>query len=402
MPELLPVKQAKDRICDAMPLLPIEQIPLTKAVGRVLAADVISRRTQPPFAVSAMDGYAVKYRDLVALPKRLSIVGEVPAGKKFDGAISSGEAVRIFTGARIPEGADTIVIQENTVRDGNSVVVNQGEVEHGKFIRPAGLDFSSGEKLLEAPKKLTARDIGLAASMNVPWLKVRKKPNIALLATGDEIVMPGDPCNENQIVSSNVIGLHALIKKHGGRPIDLGIARDDEDSLLSLAKGALSSDLLITTGGASVGDHDLVKSVLADIGLEVDFWRIAMRPGKPLIFGKIGSIPLLGLPGNPVSSMVCAIIFLLPAIAAMQGSRLTTSSSNFALLGSALPVNDEREDYLRATLSEDPSGALIATPFKKQDSSVFSGMSAADCLIIRPPFAPAADQGEQVSIIPLD
>lgn len=280
MPELLPVKQAKDRICDAMPLLPIEQVSLTSAVGRILAADVISRRTQPPFAVSAMDGYAVKYRDLLVLPKQLCIVGEVPAGKKFDRTISSGEAVRIFTGARVPDGADTIVIQENTTRDGNFVVVNEGKAEFGKFIRPAGLDFSSGEKLLEAPKKLTARDIGLVASMNVPWLKVRKKPNIALLATGDEIVMPGDPCNENQIVSSNVIGLHALINKHGGQPIDLGIARDDAESLLSLTEGALSCDLLITTGGASVGDHDLVKSVLANIGLEVDFWRIAMRPGK--------------------------------------------------------------------------------------------------------------------------
>ena len=402
MPELLPVKQAQDRICDAMPLLPIEQVPLTSAVGRILAADVISRRTQPPFAVSAMDGYAVKYRDLLVLPRKLCIVGEVPAGKKFDRTISSGEAVRIFTGARVPDGADTIVIQENTSRDGDFVVVKEGEAELGKFIRPAGLDFSSGEKLLEAPKKLTARDIGLVASMNVPWLKVRKKPNIALLATGDEIVMPGDPCDENQIVSSNVIGLHALINKHGGQPIDLGIAGDNAGSLLSLAKGALSCDLLITTGGASVGDHDLVKSVLANIGLEVDFWRIAMRPGKPLIFGKIGSTPLLGLPGNPVSSMVCAIIFLLPAIAAMQGLRLTTASSKPASLGSALPVNDDREDYLRATLSEDQSGGLIATPFQKQDSSVFSGMSAADCLIIRPPFAPAAEQGEQVSIIALD
>ncbi|MEC9022541.1 MAG: gephyrin-like molybdotransferase Glp [Pseudomonadota bacterium] len=402
MPELLPVKKAKDRICEAMPLLPIEQVPLTSAVDRILAADVISRRTQPPFAVSAMDGYAVQFRDLLILPKRLSIVGEVPAGKKFDRTISSGEAVRIFTGARVPDGADTIIIQENTIRDGDFVVVKEGEAEPGQFIRPAGLDFSEGEKLLEAPKKLTARDIGLAASMNVPWLKVRKKPNIALLATGDEIVMPGDPCNENQIVSSNVIGLHALVDKYGGHPIDLGIARDDAESLLSLAKGALSCDLLITTGGASVGDHDLVKSVLANIGLEVDFWRIAMRPGKPLIFGKIGSIPLLGLPGNPVSSMVCAIIFLLPAIAAMQGLRLTTPSSKPALLGSALPVNDDREDYLRATLSEDQSGGLIATPFQKQDSSVFSGMSAADCLIIRPPFAPAVEQGEQVSIIALD
>lgn len=400
--KLLSVEQAKNRICAAMSLLPVEQIPLTSAVGRVLAADVVSRRAQPPFAVSAMDGYAVRARDLDILPKQLTVVGEVPAGKNFERPILLGEAVRIFTGARIPDGADTIIIQENTVVEGNYVTVQEGEVEFGQFIRPAGLDFSRGDKLLKAPKRLTARDIGLAASMNIPWLKVRKKPNISLLATGDEIVMPGDPCEENQIVSSNVLGLHALINKHGGHPIDLGIASDDEESLLSLAKGALSSDLLITTGGASVGDYDLVQQGLTNIGLKVDFWKIAMRPGKPLIFGNIGNIPLLGLPGNPVSSMVCAIVFLLPALAAMQDLKLTSQSRKSASLGAALPANDEREDYLRATLLEDKNGGLTATPFPKQDSSVFSGMSAADCLVIRPPFSPAANQGEQVSIIILD
>ena len=402
MADLLPVDEARRRICDAMPLMAAEQVALSAALGRVLAENAAARRTQPPHAVSAMDGYAVLAADVTALPASLTVIGEVPAGQHFSGAVGPGQAVRIFTGARVPDGTDTIVIQENTVRDGDLVRVVDGEAPVGRFIRPAGLDFNQGDVLLEAPKKLTARDIGLAASMNLPWLMVRRAPRISLLATGDEIVMPGDPVGDNQIVSSNVLALHAFIRQHGGAPVDLGIAPDAEDSLRAMAEGARGTDMLVTTGGASVGDHDLVQKVLGEMGLEVDFWRIAMRPGKPLMFGRIGDTMMLGLPGNPVSSLVCATIFLAPAIAAMQGLAMDVSARQTAHLGSALPENDEREDYLRASLTRDGDSALIATPFGKQDSSVFSGMAKADCLVIRPPFAPAAREGDVVSFIPLD
>ncbi|MEK9684246.1 MAG: gephyrin-like molybdotransferase Glp [Rhodospirillaceae bacterium] len=402
MNKLLPVEEARQRICDALPILGTEQVSLEEGLGRVLAEDAISRRTQPPFPVSAMDGYAVRAQDVVTLPSVLKVIGEVPAGKNFSGSVSSGEAVRIFTGARVPAGADTIVIQENTEQSDKTIRVIGGEAPVGRFIRPSGLDFELGDKLITCPKLLNYRDIGLLASMNLPWLKVRKRPIISLLATGDEIVMPGDPLGENQIVSSNVIALKAFIKQKGGIAIDLGIAEDNKDSLLKLAKNGLASDLLITTGGASVGDHDLVQSGLSDLGLKVDFWRIAMRPGKPLIFGKISDTPLLGLPGNPVSSLVCATIFLGPAIAAMQGLNNNSYPKHQAVLEGQLPSNDEREDYLRGSLKILDSGITAVTPFKKQDSSVFSGMAAANCLIVRKPFAPVSHSGDLVDYILLD
>jgi molybdopterin molybdotransferase len=402
MNKLLPVEEARQRICDALPILGTEQVSLEEGLGRVLAEDAISRRTQPPFPVSAMDGYAVRAQDVVTLPSVLKVIGEVPAGKNFSGSLSSGEAVRIFTGARVPAGADTIVIQENTERSDKTVRVIDGEAPVGRFIRPSGLDFKLGDKLITGPKLLNSRDIGLLASMNLPWLKVRKRPIISLLATGDEIVMPGDPLEENQIVSSNVIALKAFIKQKGGIAIDLGIAEDNKESLLKLAKNGLASDLLITTGGASVGDHDLVQSGLSDLGLKVDFWRIAMRPGKPLIFGKISDTPLLGLPGNPVSSLVCATIFLAPAIAAMQGLNHNSNHKHQAILEGELPSNDEREDYLRGSLKILDSGITAVTPFEKQDSSVFSGMAAANCLIVREPFTPASHSGDLVDYILLD
>ena len=243
--------------------------------------------------------------------------------------------------------------------------------------------------------------MGLAAGMNVPWLKVRRKPRIALLATGDEIVMPGDPIGPNQIVSSNALALHALIIACGGEPVDLGIAPDSEDALRTMAEGARGADMLVTTGGASVGDHDLVQKVLGDIGLKVGFWRIAMRPGKPLMFGQMDSTQMMGLPGNPVSALVCATIFLWPALNAMLGLGGQGITERRAVLAAPLPENDEREDYLRASLAPADDGRLLATAFSKQDSSVFSGLARADCLIIRAPFAPAASKGDAVTIIPL-
>ncbi len=398
---MISVADALARITGGIRPLPAEQVALTVSVGRVLAEDVRARRTQPPNAVSAMDGYAVRAADVARLPARLKIVGEVPAGAAFENTLGAGQAVRIFTGAAVPDGADAIVIQENTERDGDMVTVVDGAAPAGNHVRPAGLDFGAGDVLLRAGRVLSARDVGLAAAMNVPWLKVRRRPRIALLATGDEVVMPGDPVGPHQIVSSNVLALNAFIVASGGTAIDLGIAPDEDDALRAMAAGAHGADMLVTTGGASVGDHDLVQRVLGDIGLEVDFWRIAMRPGKPLIFGHIRDTMLLGLPGNPVSAMVCAIIFLGPALRAMQGITEPARPPLSAVLGADLAENDERQDYLRASLATRDDGTLAAIAFDKQDSSVFSGLAHADCLIVRAPFAPAAAAGTAVTVIPL-
>ncbi|MHA1108170.1 MAG: molybdopterin molybdotransferase MoeA [Alphaproteobacteria bacterium] len=398
---MISVDDALARITGAITPLPPEQVALTGAVGRVLAEDVGARLTQPPSAVSAMDGYAVRAEDVADIPARLTIIGEVPAGAAFDGIVGAGQAVRIFTGAPVPAGADSVVMQENTERDGDIVAVVDGSTPVGRFVRPPGLDFATGDVLLKAGQILTARDIGLAAAMNVPWLKVRRRPRIALLATGDEVVMPGDTVGPNQIVSSNVLALGAFISALGGIAIDLGIAPDTEDGLRTMAAGAKGADMLVTTGGASVGDHDLVQSVLGDIGLEVDFWRIAMRPGKPLIFGHIHDALLLGLPGNPVSSMVCAIIFLGPALRALQGIAEESRPPLIAVLEGDLGKNDERQDYLRARLNWRDDGTVGASAFSKQDSSVFSGLAHADGLIIRAPFAPAAEAGTRVTVLPL-
>ncbi len=399
---LLPVADAQRRILDSVSPLPAEQIPLSAGLGRVLAADVAARRSQPPMPVSAMDGYAVRAADVGTLPATLRIVGYAPAGHAFGGTVGPGEAVRIFTGAPVPDGADAIVIQENTEKDGETVRVVDGTAPRGRYVRPAGLDFAEGDVLLRAGKVLTARDIGLAAAMNVPWLMVRRKPRIAILATGDEIVMPGDPIGRDQIVSSNALALAAFIAAQGAEAVDLGIAPDEEDGLRALAAGARGSDILVTTGGASVGDHDLVQSVLGDIGLEIDFWRIAMRPGKPLMFGSLGETFLIGLPGNPVSSLVCALIFLAPAIRRMLGMAETLPRTVIARLGEDLEENDEREDYLRATVTRGPDGSVTATPYSKQDSSMFATIARSDALLVRPRHAPPAKAGDPVTIIPLD
>ena len=399
--DLLPVAEAQQRILDAVSPLPAEQISLAEGLGRVLARNVASRRDQPPMAMSAMDGYAVRAVDVATLPATLKVVGYAPAGHAFDGSVGAGEAVRIFTGAPVPEGADTIVIQENTEQSDEVVRVIDGTAPVGRYIRPAGLDFATGDVLLPSGKVLTARDVGLSAAMNVPWLNVHRKPRISILATGDEIVMPGDPIGRDQIVSSNALSLAAFITVQGGTPLDLGIAPDEEDGLRALAAGARGSDILVTTGGASVGDHDLVQSVLGDIGLEVDFWRIAMRPGKPLMFGRIDGTFLIGLPGNPVSSLVCAIIFLTPAIRKMLGMDNLLPETGTARLGTDLPENDEREDYLRASLSRDDKGDIVATPYGKQDSSMFATIARADALVIRKPFASALKAGSAVEFIAL-
>jgi molybdopterin molybdotransferase len=397
---MLSVAEARARIIAAFKPLPAEQVALPEAVGRILAEDVRARLTQPPFAASAMDGYAVRAADVDTPPVRLKIVGYAPAGGARAAPLQPGEAVRIFTGAPLPEGADTIVIQEDTASEGELVLV-KAAAGKGTYVRPAGLDFREGDLGLTAGKRLNARDIGLAASMNHPWLRVRRKPRVAILATGDEIVMPGEPRTAQQIISSNGQGLAAFLREVGAEPIDLGIAPDDRATLQRLIGGAAGTDLLVTTGGASVGDHDLVRSVLGEKGMELDFWRIAMRPGKPLMFGRIGATPVLGLPGNPVSSLVCATVYLKPALQIMLGLPAPEHGET-ALAGRELAENDNRQDYLRARLSTDSNGRLLATPFEKQDSSMMFLLQQADCLVIRPPHAPRLPAGTPVPILRLD
>jgi molybdopterin molybdotransferase len=309
--------------------------------------------------------------------------------------------VRIFTGAPVPAGADAIVIQEDTEAKDDRVVVREG-APVGRYVRRAGGDFARGDVLLKTGRVLTARDIGIAAAMNVPWLMVRRRPRVAILSTGDEVVMPGDPLGPNQIVSSNSLALAAYVRVLGGEPVNLGIARDSEDSLRALAAGARGADLLVTIGGASVGEHDLVRKVLGAEGLQLSFYTIAMRPGKPLIFGHLNGIPMLGLPGNPVSAGVCSVLFMRPALRVMLGMPAVDDAPYTARLGRDLGANDRREDYLRASLARDPVGGLVATPFERQDSNLMALFAKADCLVIRPPFAPPARQGETVNVVPLD
>ena len=397
---MISVEEALARLLALLAPVGVEQVSIANAFGRVLAEDVVARRTQPPAALSAMDGYAVRTEDVSTVPARLRVVGSVPAGKSHPGLVGRGEAVRIFTGAPLPEGTDTIVIQEDADRDGDWVVVREGAPE-GRYVRPAGLDFVAGKVGVPAGRRLTARDIGLAAAMDRPWAMVRRRPRVAILATGDEVVMPGDPVGPNQIVSSNSLALGAFVRACGAEPLQLGIAADDLGSLRRAAEGASGADLLVTTGGASVGEHDLVREALGADGLKLDFWTIAMRPGKPLMVGRYRDTVLVGLPGNPVSSLVCALIFLKPAIERLSGLARASEPLPTARLAVPVEANDRRQDYLRATLARAADGVLEATPFKKQDSSMLSLLAQSDCLVIRPPHAPPAKAGDTVSIIPL-
>ncbi len=400
--DMLSVAEARARVRAGFERLAAESVALTEAAGRVLAEDVAARRTQPPVAVSAMDGYAVRAADLATVPATLRVIGEAPAGGAFTGTVGAGQCVRIFTGGPVPDGADAIVLQEDTDMGHPAVTVREAPRAH-QHIRDAGIDFAEGQVLLRAGRRLTARDIGLAAAMNRPWLMVARRPRIALLATGDEVVRPGDPLGPHQIVSSNGPALAAFVAARGGSVVDLGIARDEEASITALTKGAHGADLLVTMGGVSVGDYDLVQKVLKQAGLEVDFWKIAMKPGKPLMFGRMGGTPVMGLPGNPVSSMVCAILFLGPAIDAMLG--LAEGGDGVPLLrarlGADLRANNFREDYLRARLEDGTDGTPVATPLPVQDSSMMAALAAADCLIRRPPDAPAAKKGDTVEVVPL-
>lgn len=395
---MIALEDARARILDGLRPTGPETVALAAGWNRVLARPVLARLTQPPADVSAMDGYAVRAGDAVA-GGMLRVTGAAPAGRPFAAPVGPGEAVRIFTGGFVPAGADAILIQENARAEGDALHVLEG-VAAGRWIRRRGLDFTEGQALLPAGRRLTARDIGLAAAANHPWLTVHRRPRIGILATGDEIALPGEPLPPGGIVSSNAHALAAVVASAGGEGIILPIAPDDVTSIAELA-GSGGYDLLVTTGGASVGEHDLVQKALGQQGFALDFWKIAMRPGKPLIWGRLGATPVLGLPGNPVSALVCAVVFLLPALARMQGLPDIAPRTIHARAGVDLPENDLRADHLRATLTPGTDGAWVATPATRQDSSMLAILASADGLILRAPFAPAVARGGVVEVVPL-
>ncbi len=399
---LISVEEALERLLDGVTPLGSETVPLAQANGRALAADLAARRTQPPFPASAMDGYAVRAEDIAQVPAVLRVIGEAPAGHGFAGCVGPGEAVRIFTGAPVPEGADTILIQENAERSGDTLTALESAAR-GRYVRPAGLDFAAGTVLLTAGRRLGYREIALAAAMNHAVLPVRRRPKVAILATGDELVLPGTEPGPDQIIASNSFGLAALVSDCGAEALDLGIAADSKAALAERIRAARAADadVLVTLGGASVGDHDLVQDVLGDEGMDLAFWRIAMRPGKPLMAGRIGPMRVLGLPGNPVSSLICALLFLRPLLRALQGLEPGTGSRDTAILAAPVAANDVREDYLRARLGRDATGALTVTPFSAQDSSMLATLASSDALIVRPPHAPALEAGAPVAILRL-
>lgn len=395
---MIPVAEAVARVTAAFRPLTAESIPIGQAAGRVLAEDALARTTQPPADISSMDGYAVRAGD-AAKGATLTVIGTSPAGHPFDGEVGTGHAVRIFTGGVVPQGADSIVIQEDTNAHGTAVTVNEA-AKKGRHIRLAGLDFRTGEAVAAKGRRLTARDLSLIAAADLARVSVVRKPRVAFAATGDELSPPGTPRGPGGIVASSGYGLSAMIAQWGGNPVDLGILADTMDAVASIAAKAKGADLIVTLGGASVGDHDLVQRALGPEGFTLDFWKIAMRPGKPLIFGRLGDIPLLGLPGNPVSTLVCALLFLRPAIAAMLGDS-TLKPTLYARLATDLAENDVRQDYIRSRL-DFRDGERWVTPFKVQDSSMQSTLAQADALVVRAPQAPAAKSGERVEIIRLD
>ena len=399
---LMPVADALAAILAGAEPMPEEMVALEAAHHRVLARDVAARRTQPPQAMSAMDGYAVRAADAAKVQTRLKVIGEVAAGRPFDRAIGPGEAARIFTGGVIPDGADAVVIQEDTIADGNSITITEAATP-GRHIRPAGVDFSEGDVLLSAGSRLTDRDLSLAASMNYPELPVRRRPKLALLATGDELVMPGTTPGPGQIVYSNGYALRALARAEGADTVDLGVAADTIEATTAGIRRAreLGADILVTTGGASVGDHDLVKNSLEAEDVTMAFWKIAMRPGKPMMHGRLGAMRVVGVPGNPVSSYVCTLLFVVPLIRALSGRKVIHHVRETALLGRDVAANDQREDYLRARLEERDDGTLIATPVNHQDSSLLANLAAAQALVVRAPFAPAAKAGTPCEILRL-
>jgi molybdopterin molybdotransferase len=399
---LIAVADALQRVLAGAEPLPAEQVPLAAAAGRVLAGDLKALRTQPPADVSAMDGYALRAADLEKSPARLRVIGEVAAGRPFVAALGPGEAARIFTGGVLPDGADTVVVQESVKPDGDCIEA-QMPASKGRNVRKRALDFQAGDALLAKGRRLTARDLALAAGMNHPTVPVHRRPKLAIFATGDELVPPGTEPGPGQIVYSNGFALTALAQAEGADIVDLGIIGDRLDETIAAVRRArdLGADILVTTGGASVGDYDLVQAAFAAEGVTLSFWKVAMRPGRPLMHGRLGAMHVLGLPGNPVSSYVCAFLFLVPLIRRLTGRDDLVPPTEAAALGSDLAANDERADYLRATLIEGSDG-LIATAFAVQDSSMMAALATADCLIVRAPYEPAARAGGGCTIIKLE
>lgn len=399
---LLPVADALRRVLQsARTPLPQEHVPLAQCRGRTLAQDVAALRTQPPFPASAMDGYAVRASDIAHVPATLKVIGESAAGRRFQGAVQAGEAVRIFTGAPVPDGADTILIQENTQADADTVSALESETP-GRYVRRAGLDFSSGDVLLTKGQRLGPAELALAAAMNHPALPVTRRPRVALLATGDELVRPGEEIGPDQIVASNTFAVRAYAENAGADVIDLGIAGDNFGAIEAAIRAARAhgADVLVTLGGASVGDHDLVQTALAREGMELGFWRIAMRPGKPLMHGQIGDMRILGLPGNPVSAIVCGLLFLVPLVRALSGDPLAGDDrTEVAVLAGDLPENDSRQDYLRARIIDVQDGHPLVESFSRQDSSMLRILSQAQCLIVREANAPGAKAGDMCRML---
>lgn len=397
---LLLVEEALERLLAGAEPLGAEGVRIDDAAGRVLVAPLKALRTQPPFPASAMDGYAVRAADLQP-GVRLAVIGDAPAGTPFAGTIGPGQAVRIFTGSEVPEGADTILIQENATRLDQRTVEVIETVAAGRHIRRAGLDFENGDTLLDKGRILDAAALSLAAAANHARVSVVKRPLVAIIATGDELLPPGSETGPGQIIASNSYGVASIARASGADIRDLGIVGDDREKIAARIREALAAkaDIIVTLGGASVGDHDLVNEVLTGIGMELDFWKIAMRPGKPLMFGRLGPTRVLGLPGNPVSTLVCSHLFLKPLVAALAG-RPFAADIREARLGSAMAANDQRQDYVRAAVSIDAQG-LIATPFGIQDSSMLKILADANGVIIRPPHAPAAPTGTPVPVLML-
>ena len=402
MVSLLPVADALHRVLEHAAPLEIQRLPLMECHGSVLAEDLRALRSQPPADVSAMDGYAVRVADVQYVPTDLRVVGEVSAGRPFSGGIKTGEAVRIFTGGEVPPGADAIVIQENTTRTGRMVIVT-ALPQAGRHIRSKGLDFNQGDLLMERGRMLSGRDLGLAAAMNHPLLPVHRRARVAILATGDELVVPGRQPGPGQIVYSNGYPVMTLTRQEHAEVTDLGIVPDRVEETIAAIRRARDAnvDVLVTMGGASVGDYDLVQKALAAEGIELSFWKIAMRPGRPMMHGRLGKMHVLGLPGNPVSAYVCAFLFLLPLLRRLAGRADVVPSTEHALLGADLAENDERADYLRAKMSRTARGALVATPAPVQDSSLTRVLADTDCLILRDPLAAKVVAGSPCVILKL-
>jgi molybdopterin molybdotransferase len=395
---MISVDEAVERIASAFEALNSERVSIAEALGRVLAEAVVAAFDQPPAPMSAMDGYAVRASE-ATLNAELSVVGTAPAGKPFVGHVGPKQAVRIFTGGVVPEGTDAVIIQEDAEARGTRVVVKEAP-RKGENVRMQGLDFRAGDILFERGHRLGARDLALLASSDLAELAVTRKPRIGVVATGDELSRPGEARKPGGIVASSTYALQAMIKTWGGEALDLGILPDKPEAFAQLSDAARGADLILTMGGASVGDHDLVQRGLLPHGFALDFWKIAMRPGKPLIFGRLKQTPLLGLPGNPVSAMVCGLLFLAPAIAAMLGTPYRAPIVK-ARLTSPLHANGKRQDYIRAKLARE-GGQLTAEPFALQDSSMQKVFAEADSLIVRRPNAPSANVGEEIDVLLLE